>query len=53
VWAALADLAPDREDYELAGKAEAQYQDAIAKMRKSLRPTKQPWGVRVRPGGWI
>jgi hypothetical protein len=53
VWAAVADLAPDREDYELAGKAEAQYQDAIAKMRKSLRPTKQPWSVRVRPGGWI
>jgi hypothetical protein len=53
VWAAVADLAPDREDYVLAGKAEAQYQDSIAKMRKSLRPTKQPWAVRVRPGGWL
>ena len=53
IHAAVSDLAPDREDYDLAAKAEAMYQDAIAKMRKSLRPTGQPFTVRVRPGSQI
>lgn len=53
VWGAVADLAPDRDDDSLANRAEGMYQDAVAKMRKSLRPVKQPWTVRVRPGGWL